>query len=65
MWLCPYCESVNEDTDHVCIVCERRPDEKDGEFRYCTNCGTKYIISNENKFCINCGSKLNSNDNKK
>lgn len=62
MWLCPYCESANQDKHLQCIVCEQYIDIKYGETQYCTNCGTSYIVCEDSHYCIKCGIKLSECD---
>lgn len=58
MWLCPYCESANNDNYIQCIVCDQYIDVKLGERQYCTKCGVSYIVCEDSNYCINCGTKL-------
>lgn len=58
MWLCPYCESANEDQENFCAVCSFGRDVQYDELLYCTKCGISYVVSDNNMYCTRCGMKL-------
>lgn len=58
MWLCIFCESVNDDSYKQCIVCNHFFNIEYGAIQYCIHCGVSYVINEDNRFCINCGTEL-------
>lgn len=58
MWLCNHCETANSDKDKRCVVCDCWKDSVYKSMQFCTNCGTKYRLTEDSKYCIHCGKKL-------